>query len=106
MAAKETVISVPDGYTVKEDCCEMSMNQAVTLLCSEQQEKYTYAVRKGNGTVARLIPFRYVCPYCGEDFLDHLSFQAKNGEKSSSPPKKFMSGHIRLGKGPLRRKSS
>ena len=44
MAAKETVISVPDGYTVKEDCCEMSMNQAVTLLCSEQQEKYTCAV--------------------------------------------------------------
>ena len=44
MAAKETVISVPDGYTVKEDCCEMPMNQVVALLCSEQQEKYTCAV--------------------------------------------------------------
>lgn len=40
----EMIISVPDGYTVKEDCCEMSMNQVVALLCSEQQEKYTCAV--------------------------------------------------------------
>lgn len=102
----EMMISVPDGYTVKEDCCEMPMDQAVVLLCSEQQKNYACAVRKENGTVARLIQLWYVCPYCGEDFSDLSSFQAKNREKNSSPPKKFMSGHIRLGKGPLRRKSS
>lgn len=77
----EIMISVPDGYTVKEDCCEMPMDQAVVLLCSEQQKKYTYAVRKGNGTVARLIQFRYVCPYCGEVFSDLSSFQSKNREQ-------------------------
>ena len=85
----EMIIPVPDGYTVKEDYCEMPMNQAVALLCSEQQKKYTCAVRKENGTVARLIQFRYVCPYCGEGFSDRSSFQAKNGEKEQLPAEKI-----------------
>ena len=82
----EMMISVPDGYTVKEDCCEMPMNQAVALLCSEQQKKYTCAVRKESGTVARLIHFRHVCPYCGEVFSDLSSFQSKNREQKRTAP--------------------
>lgn len=85
----EMMISVPDGYTVKEDCCEMPMDQAVVLLCSEQQKNYACAVRKENGTVARLIQLWYVCPYCGEVFSDLSSFQAKNGEKKQLPAEKI-----------------
>ena len=82
----EMMISVPDGYTVKEDCCEMPMDQAVVLLCSEQQKNYACAVRKEDGTVARLIQLWYVCPYCGEKFSDPSSFQAKNREKNKLIP--------------------
>ena len=84
MTAKETTISVPNGYTVKEDCCEMPIDQAVALLCSERQNEYTCAVRKEGGTRARLMRSRYVCPYCGEEFSGAQDFAEREDKPVSA----------------------
>lgn len=77
MMKKEMTILMPNGYTVKEYYRDMPIEQAVALLCGEQQKEYTCAVRKEGGAEARMIQRRYVCPYCGGEFSGVLTSQEK-----------------------------